>query len=196
MTLDDAAVGAGDRFDLPVDRARHQPVGEAIARDECGGAPAEREGGPGGALTKGVGGGHRQAGDAAGALDGVALRDGGQEDALAIGGPAVVAQSAAGGVGGGEKGCGEKRGGFAIGGPSRGILGVDAGGDLAPLLLERRAAIGRGKGGSVRVVGHAVGPRSVSRTGQVCEVGGCRTALFRADLVRRRLTVAASTMCR
>jgi len=94
---DGLAVGPGDGFDLPVDRAGEQGVGDLLAREEVGGAPAERERRACRAPAQRIGRGRRHADDAAGRADGVPLGDRLKERALAIRRPAVVARRAVGG---------------------------------------------------------------------------------------------------
>ena len=87
---DRLAVGAGDGLDLPVDRAGEQRIGDLLARDQIGGAPAERKRRARRAPTQRIGRGLRHADQRAGRADGVALGDGFEKPALAIGRPAVI----------------------------------------------------------------------------------------------------------
>ena len=93
---DRLAIGAGDGFDLPVDRAGKERVGDLLARDQIGGAPAEREPRPGRAPAQRIGRGRRHADQRAGRADGVAFGDGFEKRALPIGRPAVITLRAIG----------------------------------------------------------------------------------------------------
>jgi hypothetical protein len=76
------AVGADIGIDLALQRADEQGFGDRLARDQRGGAPAEREGGALGGAAIGIGRGDRQADAAAGGFDAVALGERLEEAAL------------------------------------------------------------------------------------------------------------------
>ena len=93
---DGVAVLARQGFDLPVDRAGEERVGDLVARDQRGGAPAEREPRPRGAPPQRIGRRHRHADLHTGGEDGVPLGNRLEEGALSIGGPPVIALRAIG----------------------------------------------------------------------------------------------------